>query len=61
MITILIYLTINETSFSYFEDFVTKILSWLNGNKIAQMDKIPTKLLKEAADALHYPLSKIIN
>lgn len=25
------------------------------------MDKIPTKLLKEAADALHYPLSKIIN
>ena len=30
-------------------------------NKVAGIDQIPVKLLKEAADVLAYPLSKIIN
>ena len=36
-------------------------MSCLNVNKAAEMDQIPAKPLKEAADVFAYPLSKVMN
>ena len=33
----------------------------LHTNKVVGIDQIPTKFMKETADVLAYPLSKIIN
>ena len=61
-ITTLIYLTKIKTSFSY-STYPWKMVlkTCLNMNKAVEMDSNLAKFLKEAAFALAYPLSKIIN
>ena len=47
--------------FNLYEDVLKKFLPCLNRIKTRGMNENPEKLLKEAADASSYPLSKIIN